>query len=62
MCGCGCRHLFDQEIGVRLSISTATVKTHISNLCAKAGVCQRAQGVRYAYQHGLVAPPGRTIT
>ncbi|MEU7010543.1 LuxR C-terminal-related transcriptional regulator [Streptomyces sp. NPDC046332] len=52
----------DQEIGFRLSISTATVKTRISNLFAKAGARDRAQAVRYAYQHGIVAPPGRTIT
>ncbi|MFC8276609.1 response regulator [Streptomyces sp. NPDC057271] len=54
--------LSNQEIGARLSISTATVKTHINNLFAKAGVRDRAQAVRYAYQHGLVAPPGRTVT
>ncbi|MFF9914643.1 response regulator [Streptomyces sp. NPDC013457] len=54
--------LSNQEIGARLSISTATVKTHINNLFAKAGVRDRAQAVRYAYQHGLGAPPGRTIT
>ncbi|MFD3942791.1 response regulator [Streptomyces sp. NPDC058579] len=54
--------LSNQEIGARLSISTATVKTHINNLFAKAGVRDRVQAVRYAYHHGLVAPPGEAIT
>lgn len=54
--------LSHQENGVRLSISTAHVKTRINNHCAKAEVRDRAHAVRYAYRHGLVAPPGRTIT
>ncbi|MFD7323378.1 response regulator [Streptomyces sp. NPDC059875] len=54
--------LSNQEIAGRLGISTATVKTHINNLFAKTGVRDRAQAVRYAYQHGLVAPPGESIT
>ncbi|MCX4983968.1 response regulator transcription factor [Streptomyces sp. NBC_00572] len=54
--------LSNQEIAVRLRISTATVKTHINNLFAKTGVRDRAQAVRYAYQHGLVRAPGRRVT
>ncbi|WP_329115033.1 response regulator transcription factor [Streptomyces sp. NBC_01353] len=54
--------LSNQEIARRLGISTATVKTHINNLFAKIGVRDRVQAVRYAYQHGLVAPPGETVT
>lgn len=54
--------LSNQEIAARLTISTATVKTHINNLFAKTGVRDRAQAVRYAYQHGLVRPPGRRVT
>ncbi|WP_328410119.1 response regulator transcription factor [Streptomyces violaceus] len=49
--------LSNQEIGRRLHISTATVKTHINNLFTKAGIKDRAQAVRYAYEKGLVRPP-----
>ncbi|WP_229860839.1 response regulator [Streptomyces litmocidini] len=54
--------LSNSEIAGRLRISTATVKTHINNLFAKTGVRDRAQAVRYAYQHGLVREPGRRVT
>ncbi|MFD7706048.1 response regulator [Streptomyces sp. NPDC059785] len=49
--------LSNQEIARRLHVSTATVKTHINNLFAKAGLKDRAQAVRYAYGKGLVRPP-----
>lgn len=49
--------LTNQEIARRLHVSTATVKTHINNLFAKAGLKDRAQAVRYAYARGLVTPP-----
>jgi DNA-binding NarL/FixJ family response regulator len=49
--------LSNQEIGRRLHVSTATVKTHINNLFAKTGLKDRAQAVRYAYAKGLVRPP-----
>ncbi|MFI0186018.1 response regulator [Streptomyces sp. NPDC017082] len=49
--------LSNQEIAHRLHVSTATVKTHINNLFAKAGLKDRAQAVRYAYSKGLVRPP-----
>ncbi|MGX5212138.1 response regulator [Streptomyces violaceus] len=51
--------LSNQEIGRRLHVSTATVKTHINNLFTKAGIKDRAQAVRYAYEKGLVRPPAR---
>ncbi|WP_046497244.1 response regulator transcription factor [Streptomyces odonnellii] len=54
--------LSNREIAQRLHIGAATVKTHINNLFAKAGVRDRAQAVRYAYQRGLITPPGTTIT
>ncbi|MFI6346203.1 response regulator [Streptomyces sp. NPDC050560] len=54
--------LSNQEIARRLHVSTATVKTHINNLFAKTGLKDRAQAVRYAYQHGLVRSPSKGIT
>ncbi|MCG7523811.1 response regulator transcription factor [Streptomyces sp. OfavH-34-F] len=50
------------DIARTLHISQATVKSHINNLFAKAGLRDRAQAVRYAYMRGLVRPPGRTFT
>jgi DNA-binding NarL/FixJ family response regulator len=41
------------EIAGDLFISEATVKTHINNLFAKAGLRDRAQAVTYAFRHGL---------
>ena len=43
-------------IGKRLYLSNATVKTHINRIFAKTGARDRAQAVRYAYQHGLATP------
>ncbi|MEV7426768.1 MULTISPECIES: response regulator transcription factor [unclassified Streptomyces] len=54
--------LSNKEIAQRLHIGAATVKTHINNLFAKTGVRDRAQAVRYAYQRGLIQPPGTPIT
>ncbi|PWU43270.1 DNA-binding response regulator [Micromonospora globispora] len=45
--------LSNREIAGRLYISEATVKSHINRLFAKTGVRDRAQAVRYAYQHRL---------
>ncbi|MER0483270.1 response regulator transcription factor [Streptomyces sp. Edi2] len=50
------------EIARTLHVSTATVKTHINNLFAKAGLRDRAQAIHYAYRHGLAQPPGYPIT
>ncbi|SDK32243.1 response regulator transcription factor [Streptomyces indicus] len=51
--------LTNTEIARTLQVSTATVKTHINNLFAKAGLKDRTQAVRYAYRHGLAEPPRR---
>ncbi|MFF3766111.1 response regulator [Streptomyces sp. NPDC001922] len=45
--------LSNGEIGERLYLSRATVKTHINRIFAKTGVRDRAQAVRYAYRTGL---------
>ena len=48
--------LSNAEIAQRLYLSHATVKTHINRIFAKTGARDRAQAVRYAYQHGLASP------
>ncbi|MFE5869859.1 response regulator [Streptomyces roseifaciens] len=54
--------LSNAEIARRLQVSTATVKTHINNLFAKTGARDRAQAMRYAFQHGIARPPESSIT
>ena len=48
--------LSNTEIAQCLYLSHATVKTHINRIFAKTGARDRAQAVRYAYQHGLATP------
>ena len=48
--------LSNAEIARSLYLSNATVKTHINRIFAKTGARDRAQAVRYAYQHGLATP------
>ncbi len=48
--------LSNTEIAKRLYLSNATVKTHINRIFAKTGARDRAQAVRYAYQHDLATP------
>jgi DNA-binding NarL/FixJ family response regulator len=43
----------NREIAERLSISEATVKTHVNNIFSKAGLRDRAQAVVYAIRHGF---------
>ncbi len=52
--------LSNHEIGARLSLGRATVKTHVNRIFAKTGVRDRAQAVRYAFAVGLAEPPPRT--
>ena len=48
--------LSNAEIAGHLFLSNATVKTHINRIFAKTGARDRAQAVRYAYQHGMATP------
>jgi NarL family two-component system response regulator LiaR len=44
----------NQEIAVRLSLSEATVRTHISHILSKLGLASRTQATLYALREGLV--------
>ena len=48
--------LSNREIADELVLSAATVKTHVNRIFYKTGARDRAQAVRYAYQHGLAEP------
>jgi DNA-binding NarL/FixJ family response regulator len=50
--------LSNREIAEQLVLSAATVKTHVNRIFYKTGARDRAQAVRYAYQHGLAGRPG----
>jgi DNA-binding NarL/FixJ family response regulator len=54
--GCG---RSNAEIAALLTISEATVKTHIGHIMAKLALRDRIQIVVYAYETGLVTPRGR---
>ena len=45
--------LSNAEIAEALVVSQATVKTHVNRIFYKTGARDRAQAVRYAYQHGM---------
>ncbi len=47
----------NKEIGASLTISEATVKSHINNILSKLGVSDRTQAVTTAIQRGLVHLP-----
>jgi DNA-binding NarL/FixJ family response regulator len=45
--------LSNGEIAAALVVSGATVKTHVNRIFAKIGARDRAQAVRYAFEHGI---------
>jgi DNA-binding CsgD family transcriptional regulator len=47
----------DEQIAVRLSVSPATVQSHVRNAKAKLGARTRAQAVALALQRGLIGTP-----
>jgi DNA-binding NarL/FixJ family response regulator len=51
--------LSNDEIGVELSLSPATARTHVSHAMVKLGARDRAQLVVVAYQTGLVGRSGQ---
>ncbi len=46
------------EVGRRLHIGEATVKTHLLRVFAKLGLDDRTHAVTLAMQRGLLPPPG----
>lgn len=50
--------LSNDEIAARMVISPFTAKTHVSRAMIKTGARDRAQLVVFAFESGLVVPPG----
>jgi DNA-binding NarL/FixJ family response regulator len=51
------RGLSTKQISRELWITEKTVKFHLTNIYRKLGVHNRTGAMRYAFEHGLVAPP-----
>jgi DNA-binding NarL/FixJ family response regulator len=50
--------LTNAEVADRLTLSSTTVKTHVTRILAKLGLRDRVQAVIAAYETGLIAPGG----
>jgi DNA-binding NarL/FixJ family response regulator len=51
--------LTNTEIADRLTLSDATVKTHVGRILNKLGLRDRVQAVILAYEKGIIRPPAR---
>lgn len=49
------RGLTNEQVGAKLFISEATVRTHVSHILAKLGLTNRTQAALYALREGLVS-------
>lgn len=47
----------NKQVGETLFISPRTVQTHLTNILSKLSLENRAQLVRYAYEHGHISEP-----